>query len=84
MGDLGADVWEYSPKTQCVVGLRSGYSVRLVQAIKVRIVSVNVPARQLNVSPAEAIVNIDERGKIKQTSKKLRKGQTSRQSKRKK
>ena len=84
MGDLGADVWKYSPKTRCVVGLRSGYSVRLGQAIKVRIVSVNIPARQLNVSPVEAIVNVDERGKAKQTSKKFRKGQTSRRSKRKK
>ncbi len=84
IGDLGADAWKYSPKTQCVVGQRSGHSIHLGQAIKVRIVSVNIPARQLNVSPAEAIVNVDERGKTKQTSKKFRKGQTSRRSRRKK
>ncbi len=55
MADLGPDVWKYNLKTQCIVGQRCGASVRLGQPIKVRIVSVNVPARQLNVSLAEPL-----------------------------
>jgi len=49
MSDLGQDYWKYNTKAQCIVGQRSGCSIRLGQAIKVCIVSVNVPARQLNV-----------------------------------
>jgi ribonuclease R len=56
MGDLGGDVWKYNQKAQCVVGMRSGTSVHLGKAIKVRIVSVNVPARQLNLAPAKPLV----------------------------
>jgi ribonuclease R len=56
MGDLGGDVWKYNQKAQCVVGMRSGISVHLGKAIKVRIVSVSVPARQLNVVPAKPLV----------------------------
>jgi ribonuclease R len=53
MAALGPDQWKYNEKTQCIVGERSGHSIRLGQAIKVRIVSVNVPTRQLDVSPVE-------------------------------
>ncbi|MHC4228482.1 MAG: ribonuclease R family protein [Planctomycetota bacterium] len=56
MDDLGSDKWRYNEKTQCIVGERSGHSIRLGQAMKARIVSVNVPARQLNVAPAEPLV----------------------------
>jgi len=55
MTDLGSDVWKYSPKAQCIVGQHCGRSIHLGQAIKVRIVSINVPARQLNVCPAESL-----------------------------
>ena len=55
MEDLGADQWRYDQKAQCIVGRRRGHSIRLGQSMKVRIVSVNVPARQLNVSPAEPL-----------------------------
>ena len=56
MGDLGGDVWKYNQKAQCVVGMRSGTSIHLGKAIKVRIVSVNVPARQLNLAPVKPLV----------------------------
>jgi ribonuclease R len=56
MGDLGEDRWKYNIKAQCIAGERSGCSIRLGQAMKVRIVSVNVPARQLNVAPAEPLI----------------------------
>ena len=54
--DLGPDIWKYNAKAQCIVGLRSGTAVRLGRAIKSRIVSVNVPARHLNLSPVEPLV----------------------------
>ena len=57
MADLGQDYWKYNTKAQCIVGERSGCNIRLGQAIKVRIVSVNVPARQLNLAPVEPLVS---------------------------
>jgi ribonuclease R len=56
MDDLGPDQWDYDAKAQCIVGARSGHSIRLGRAMKVQTVSVNVPARQLNVKPVEAVV----------------------------
>jgi ribonuclease R len=56
MGDLGGDVWKYNQKHQCVTGMRSGANIHLGKAIKVRIVSVNVPARQLNLVPVKPLV----------------------------
>jgi ribonuclease R len=56
MGDLGGDVWKYNQKHQCVVGMHSGTSIHLGRAIKVHIISVNVPARQLNVVPVKPLV----------------------------
>ncbi|OHB73188.1 MAG: ribonuclease R [Planctomycetes bacterium RBG_16_55_9] len=53
MGELGPDRWTYDIKAQCIIGERSGRSIRMGQLMKVRIVSVNVPARQLDVTPAE-------------------------------
>ncbi|UCC99912.1 MAG: ribonuclease R [Phycisphaerales bacterium] len=55
LDDLGPDQWDYDTKTQCIVGARSGHTIRLGQAMKVHIVSVNVPARQLNVKPTEPV-----------------------------
>jgi len=56
MADLGSDRWKYNARAQCVVGQHSGCNVRLGQFIKVRIVSVNVPARQLNLAPLEPLI----------------------------
>jgi ribonuclease R len=53
--DLGPDQWQYNPKHGCIIGRHSGKLVSLGQPMKVRIVSVNVSARQLNVSPVVAI-----------------------------
>jgi ribonuclease R len=55
LADLGDDAWKYNAKSQCMEGARSGCTVRMGQAITVKIVSVNVPARQLNVAPAEPL-----------------------------
>ncbi|HPS55097.1 MAG TPA: ribonuclease R [Sedimentisphaerales bacterium] len=54
--DLGDDKWEYNQKYQCIVGQRSGRTITLGQPLKVRIVSVNVEARKLDIIPAEPMV----------------------------
>jgi len=74
MGDLGQDYWKYNTKTQCIVGERSGCNIRLGQAIKVRIVSVNIPARQLNVTPAEPLIKIARQIRKNKAGKRSKKG----------
>jgi len=76
--DLGSDRWQYDAKAQCIVGERSGHAIRLGQAVKGRIVSVNVPARQLNVAVAESLIATTR------PKKKSRKGKKSGKRKRKK
>ncbi len=78
MDALGPDQWKYNEKTQCIAGERSGCSIRLGHAMKVRIVSVNVPARQLDVSPVELMAKepkqrTKSKARKKQTKKKKRK-----------
>ncbi|OHB68852.1 MAG: hypothetical protein A2Y77_10770 [Planctomycetes bacterium RBG_13_62_9] len=51
--DLGPDHWRFSKVAQCVMGERSGELIHLGQPIRVHILSVNLPARQLNVAPVE-------------------------------
>jgi ribonuclease R len=75
MAALGPDQWNFNDKTQCIVGERSGRSIRLGQAMKVLIVSVNVPARQLDVRPVELLTKepkqrIKSKSRKKQTKKK--------------
>jgi len=53
--DLGPDQWKFNQVAQCVIGQQSGCAVRLGQSLKVRIISVNIPARQLNVAPTEPL-----------------------------
>jgi ribonuclease R len=55
--DLGPDEWKFDARNQSVVGTMSGKSVHLGQPMKAKIVSVNVPARQLNLAPAEPLVD---------------------------
>lgn len=54
--DLGPDEWVYDEKQHSVLGLRSMYRLRLGEPMVVQIASVNIPARQLNVVPAEPLV----------------------------
>jgi ribonuclease R len=77
MAALGSDHWNYNDKSQCVVGERSGRSIRLGQGMKVRIVSVNVPARQLDVSPVDILAKEPKQ----QTKIKARKKQTKKKRK---
>jgi len=72
MSDLGQDYWKYETKAQCIVGERSGCNIRLGQAIKVRITSVNVPARQLNVTPIEPLATAPTKRSKSKPQKKYR------------
>jgi ribonuclease R len=76
ISDLGPDKWKFNQKSQCIVGLNSGCAIHLGKAMKVRIVSVNVPARQLNVSPTEALVSTPVKGRNRKTGKKFKKVHT--------
>jgi len=53
--ELGPDNWRYQAQAHCIVGERSGVTIRLGQPMKVRILAVNVPARQLSLSPLEPL-----------------------------
>jgi len=92
MGDLGPDRWTFNSRSQSVVGMNSGETVHLGQAIRARIVSVNVGARQLNLAPAEPLAATVKRGrksKAPKTSRRehprrrSRKGRPQRRSRRK-
>ncbi len=69
MDDLGPDRWKFESKGHCICGLNTGYTIRLGQGMKVRIISVNVPARQLNVAPASPLVDTRKRKKTKPAGK---------------
>ena len=76
MGDLGPDIWKYNQRNQCIVGQHSGCSIHLGRAMKVRIISVNVAARQLNVAPVESLVGSSVRGEKGKLAKKSKKERT--------
>jgi ribonuclease R len=79
MAALGSDQWNYNEKSQCVVGERSGRSIRLGQGMKVRIVSVNIPARQLDVSPVDILAKEPkQQTKIKARKKQAKKKRKNR------
>ena len=82
LNDLGPDNWKYNQKTQSIVGSNSGIVLHLGQAIKVQIVSVNIPARQLNLCPAEPLVDVSKKRKIKKRTTKNGKPRTRKKQKR--
>jgi ribonuclease R len=53
--DLGKDQWVYNKRAQCLVGEHSGQAIQLGHTLKVRIISVNVAGRQLNLAPLEPL-----------------------------
>jgi ribonuclease R len=72
MDDLGPDSWKYNDKTQSILGQHSGVCVRLGQAMQAGIISVNIPARQLNLNPVEPLVK-EKPAKTKTRTKEKRK-----------
>jgi ribonuclease R len=75
MEDLGPDIWKYNQKTQCIIAQRSGCSIYLGRAMKVRIISVNVPARQLNLCPVESLVKAPKKA-AKKSGRRPKKNRT--------
>ncbi len=73
--DLGPETWRFDARAQCITGQRSGISIHIGRAMKARIISVNVPARQLNLAPAEPLVGAAGPKKTK-TAKKRKDGRT--------
>jgi len=71
MEDLGPDQWQYNERAHCISGQRCGYTVRLGQSLKVRIASVNVPARQLNVAPVKPLAGVSSGSRKGKRRKKL-------------
>ena len=53
--DLGPDRWQFNKQAQCLLGERSGQTIRLGLPMHVHIVAVNVPGRQLNLAPVEPL-----------------------------
>jgi ribonuclease R len=58
--DLGNDTFKLNQKNQSLVGQRTAFTIRMGMPIKVRILSINIPARQLNLAPAEPLVTSSE------------------------
>ncbi len=81
--DLGPDRWRFNKVAQCVMGERSGQTIQLGRLMRVRILAVNVPARQLNVAPVEPLGELRPRSHIaKPTRKGKDKGKGKRKGKR--
>jgi ribonuclease R len=76
MDNLGPDKWKFNSKTQSIVGLNSGTSVHLGRAMKVRIVSVNVPGRKLDVCPVEPLTKAPVRRRKKKAARGPKKPRT--------
>ncbi len=57
LANLGLDTWKYDQHRQAIIGAHSGKSVHLGQDMPVKIVTVNVPGRQLDVVPVELLVS---------------------------
>jgi ribonuclease R len=68
---LGSDTFKFNQKNQSLVCQRTGFTVRLGMPLKVRILSVNVPARQLNICPVEPLIKPD--GNLSEKKRRTRK-----------
>jgi ribonuclease R len=68
--ELGADNWKFNKNSYCIIGVNTGYSIHLGDKIKTRIVSINIPARKLNLTPVEPLVKQSRRVKRDKTPKK--------------
>ncbi len=78
--DLGPDNWKYNPKKQCIIGANSGQLVKLGQPLTTTIVSVDIPARHLNMVPSEPLGQAKTKPRSGKKNKK-QKGRKNRKSK---
>jgi ribonuclease R len=79
---LGRDNFVYDFKAQCVYGRRSGKTYHIGQPLTVKITSVNLSARQLNVVPVEQPKDKIEIKKKSQKKRQQRKEKKSRRQRR--
>ncbi len=77
MADLGDDWWELSARTGELRGERSGRRFRIGDALTVRIASVNVPGRQLNLSPLAKPAKSPKDAKPAKAAKPAKQGQAT-------
>ena len=76
---LQGDDWKYHQKAHCLIGRTSGKVIHLGLPIKSKIISVNIPARQLTLAPAEEIIKKSERPESrKKKNKPVRKRRSGR------
>ncbi|MFA5554131.1 MAG: ribonuclease R [Phycisphaerae bacterium] len=68
--ELGPDNWQFHQKSYCITGVKSGYAVHIGDKIKARIVSINIPARQLNLALAEPLARKSAKNKKSKPNKK--------------
>jgi len=54
---LEGDTFKYDQKAQCVYGVATDATIRVGKQIKARIISVDLPGRQLNLAVAEPLVS---------------------------
>jgi ribonuclease R len=78
--DLGPDRWDFNKAAQCILGERSGETIRLGQPVRVRIEAVNVPARQLDLIPTDPFGQSQRRARLDKAARRTR---TLRKAKRK-
>ena len=79
---IGPDKWQYDQKTQSITGTNSGFTLHLGMRIDAKIVSVNVPARQLSLCPAEPLIKPQKTKKLKLSAGKTKKKYVRRQNRR--
>jgi ribonuclease R len=73
LDELGMDKWQYNEKSQSVTGVYSGFSIYLGRPMKARIISINIPARQLNLSPVDLQIKPHARQEKKSQKEKQKK-----------
>jgi ribonuclease R len=55
LSDLGDDHWDYQERSHCIVGARTGAVLSLGQPLKVRIATVHVDGRHLDLVPVQSL-----------------------------
>ncbi|MFC1763544.1 ribonuclease R [Planctomycetota bacterium] len=84
MPDLGDDYWDYQSQSHCIVGQRTGATIILGQSLKVRIATVNVAGRFLNLVPAESLLPAAGKKKKRSTKKTTKRQSTQKSHKKRK
>jgi len=72
LSELGPDQWRYQAQAHCIVGERSGLTIRLGQPMKVRILAINVAGRQLSLAPVEPMAKPEPTGRPRKAQARTR------------